>query len=53
MAAILLLLCSMFSIGGFLLLQSVTGWISLIVAVVGGFWLRKLSKKSELNKIQV
>lgn len=51
-AAILLLFGSMFAIGGFLLLQSVTGWISLSVAVVGGFWLRKLSKKSELNNIQ-
>ena len=52
-AAILLLFGSMFAIGGFLLLQPLTGWISLVVAVVGGFWLRKLSKKSELNKIQV
>ncbi len=52
-AAILLLFGSMFAIGGFLLLQSLTGWISLIVAAIGGFWLRKLSKKSELNKIQV
>ena len=52
-AAILLLFGSMFAIGGFLLLQSVTGWVSLIVAVVGGFWLRKLSKASGLNKIQI
>ncbi len=52
-AAILLLFGSMFAIGGFLLLQPVTGWISLIVAVVGGFWLRKLSKASEFSKIQI
>ncbi|MEM9272067.1 MAG: sodium:solute symporter family protein [Cyanobacteria bacterium P01_F01_bin.143] len=45
-AAILLLFGSMFAIGGFLLLQPVTGWISLIIAVFGGFWLRKFSKKS-------
>ena len=43
-AATLLLFGSMFAIGGFLLLQSLTGWISLIVAVVGGFWLRQLNK---------
>ena len=43
-AATLLLFGSMFAVGGFLLLQSLTGWISLIVAVVGGFWLRQLNK---------
>jgi Na+/proline symporter len=43
-AALLLLFGLMFSIGGFLLLQSLTGWLFLILAVVGGFWLRKLSK---------
>ena len=52
-AAILLLFGCMFAIGGFLLLQSLTGWISLVFAVTGGFWLRKLAKKSEFNKIQV
>ena len=52
-AAILLLFGCMFAIGGFLLLQSLTGWISLVFAVAGGFWLRKLTKKSEFNKIQV
>jgi solute:Na+ symporter, SSS family len=41
MAATLLL----FAIGGFLLLQSLTGWISLVIAVAGGFWLRQLSKR--------
>ncbi|MBD2579666.1 sodium:solute symporter family protein [Oscillatoria sp. FACHB-1406] len=45
MAAILLLFGSMFAIGGFLLLQPLTGWISLIIAVLGGFWLRQLSKR--------
>ncbi|MCC0175545.1 Na+:solute symporter [Waterburya agarophytonicola K14] len=43
-AASFLLFGSMFAIGGFLLLQSLTGWISLIVAVLGGFWLRQLNK---------
>ncbi|MGB3295902.1 MAG: sodium:solute symporter family protein [Phormidesmis sp.] len=44
-AATLLLFGSMFTIGGFLLFQSLTGWLSLIVAVLGGFWLRRLSKQ--------
>lgn len=44
-AANFLLFGSMFAIGGFLLLQPLTGWISLIVAVLGGFWLRQLSKR--------
>lgn len=52
-AAILLLFGSMFAIGGFLLLQPVTGWISLVIAVVGGFWLRKLSKASGFHKVQI
>jgi solute:Na+ symporter, SSS family len=43
-AATLLLFGSMFAIGGFLLLQSWTGFISLIAAVIGGFWLRQLNK---------
>lgn len=41
-AATLLLFGSMFSVGGFLLLQPLTGWISLTIGVIGGFWLRKL-----------
>ena len=45
LAAILLLFGAMLSVGGFLLLQSLTGWISLVVAVVGGFWLRQLDKR--------
>jgi len=43
-AATFLLFGSMFAIGGFLLLQSLTGFISLIFAVIGGFWLRQLNK---------
>ena len=48
-AASLLLFGSMFAIGGFLLLQSLTGWISLIVAVVGGFWLRQLNRHKPIS----
>jgi solute:Na+ symporter, SSS family len=47
-AATLLLFGLMFAIGGFLLLQSLTGWISLIIAAVGGFWLRQLNKRRVL-----
>ncbi len=43
-AATLLLFGSMFAIGGFLLLQSLTGFISLAIAVIGGSWLRQLNK---------
>ncbi|MDJ0574928.1 MAG: Na+:solute symporter [Xenococcaceae cyanobacterium MO_234.B1] len=45
-AGMLLLFGLMFSTGGFLLLQPLTGWLFLIVTVVGGFWLRKLSRKT-------
>ena len=45
LASILLLFGSMFAVGGFLLLQSLTGWISLVIAVIGGFWLRQLNKR--------
>ena len=48
-AASFLLFGSMFAIGGFLLLQSLTGWISLMVAVVGGFWLRQLNKYKPIS----
>ena len=48
-AASFLLFGSMFAIGGFLLLQSLTGWISLIFAVVGGFWLRQLNKAKTIS----
>lgn len=44
-AASLLLFGSMLGIGGFLLLQPITGWIWLIIAVVGGFWLRQLNRR--------
>ncbi len=45
-AGMLLLFGLMFSTGGFLLHQPLTGWLFLIIAVVGGFWLRKLSRKT-------
>ncbi|MGK7883463.1 MAG: sodium:solute symporter family protein [Crocosphaera sp.] len=48
-AATLVMFGSMFAIGGFLLLQSITGFVSLTIAVMGGFWLRKLSKKRVPN----
>ncbi len=48
-AASLLLFGSMLAIGGFLLLQSLTGWISLIIAVGGGFWLRQLNKHRPIS----
>ena len=44
-AGSLLLFSSMFAIGGFLLLQSLTGWICLVIAVVSGLWLRQLNKR--------
>ncbi len=47
-AAVFLLFGTMFATGGFLLLQPLTGWISLIVAVLSGFWLRQLSKRKIL-----
>jgi hypothetical protein len=43
-AASLLLFGAMFAIGGFLLLESITGWVSLFLAAIGGFWLRRLNK---------
>ncbi|MGI8933320.1 MAG: sodium:solute symporter family protein [Phormidesmis sp.] len=45
LAALLLLFGLMFTVGGFLLFQSLTGWISLISAVIGGYWLRQLNKR--------
>ncbi|MEM9162495.1 MAG: sodium:solute symporter family protein [Cyanobacteria bacterium P01_F01_bin.4] len=45
LAAMLLLFGAMFAVGGFLLLQSLTGWLSLIIAVLGGWWLRRLEKQ--------
>ena len=49
-AAILFLFGSMFTVGGFLLLQPITGWICLIITVVSGFWLKK-SNKLSANKL--
>jgi len=44
LAATLLLFGTMLAVGGFLLLQSLSGWIWLVVAVAGGVWLRQLNK---------
>lgn len=44
LAALLLLLGAMLGVGGFLLYQPLTGWVWLIVAVGGGWWLRRLGK---------
>ncbi len=44
LASSLILFGSMFTVGGFLLLQPMTGWISLAIAVIGWMWLRKLNK---------
>ncbi|WP_373480436.1 sodium:solute symporter family protein [Geminocystis sp.] len=44
-ASVFLLFGLMLSIGGFLLLKSLTGWLWLIIAVIGGFWLRHLNKQ--------
>lgn len=48
LAAILLLFGAMFAIGGFLLLQPLTGWVSLIATVSGAMWLRQLNRKKPL-----
>ncbi|NER82411.1 MAG: hypothetical protein F6K42_23180, partial [Leptolyngbya sp. SIO1D8] len=39
-----LLFGSMFAVGGFLLLQSGSGWVGLIVAAFSSWWLRQLSR---------
>ncbi|MDV3351457.1 sodium:proline symporter [Leptolyngbyaceae cyanobacterium CCMR0082] len=44
-ASLLLLFGAMFAVGGFLLLNSLGGWLSLIVAVAGWFWLRHLNRQ--------
>ncbi|EDZ95547.1 Na+/solute symporter [Limnospira maxima CS-328] len=44
LASIFLLLGLLLATGGFLLLQQAIAWISLIVAVIGGVWLRHLSR---------
>ena len=48
-AATGLLFGTMFALGGFLLLQSTTGFMSLIVAVISGFWLRQLNKHQPIS----
>lgn len=45
-ASSLILFGSMFTVGGFLLLQTLTGWISLVIAVIGWMWLRQLNKST-------
>jgi len=45
-AGSLLLFGTMFAVGGFLLLQPLTGWVSLILAVLGWWWLRILGKST-------
>lgn len=44
LAGLCLLFGSMFALGGFLLLRPGSGWLSLIIAVLGGGWLRQLSR---------
>lgn len=51
-ASILLLFGAMFTIGGFLLLQPLTGWIWLIIGVIGGIWLRQLNRSHTLPKAE-
>jgi SSS family solute:Na+ symporter len=48
LASILLMFGAMFAIGGFLLLQPLTGWISLVTSVAGWMWLRQLYKVKPL-----
>ncbi|MBW4652030.1 MAG: Na+:solute symporter [Kaiparowitsia implicata GSE-PSE-MK54-09C] len=47
-AATLVLFGGMFAIGGFLLLQPMTGWVCLAIAVLGWMWLRSLGKAPTL-----
>ncbi len=49
LASILLLFGAMFAIGGFLLLQSLTGWVSLVISIFGWMWLRLLNKIKPLS----
>ncbi|MEM7066355.1 MAG: sodium:solute symporter family protein [Cyanobacteria bacterium P01_B01_bin.77] len=44
-AALLLLFGAMFAVGGFLLLRSLLGWCSLIIAVAGWWLLKQLSHR--------
>ncbi len=43
-AALLFLFGAMFAVGGFLLFKVLTGWLSLVIAVLGWIWLRQLNK---------
>ena len=52
-AATFLMFGAMFALGGFLLLQSLTGWLSLIAAVGGGLWLRQLNKQANLRAAEI
>ncbi|MEA5417606.1 sodium:solute symporter family protein [Spirulina sp. CCNP1310] len=45
-AASLILFGAMFSVGGFLLLRSLTGWVWLIIGVLAWFWLQALDKRA-------
>ncbi len=45
-AAIAALFGTMFAVGGFLLLQPVTGWLGLISAAVAGWQLRRLHRRT-------
>lgn len=48
-ASSLLLFGAMFSIGGFLLLQPLTGWICLVIAILGWMWLRQLGRSQTIS----
>ncbi|TVQ58523.1 MAG: sodium:proline symporter, partial [Spirulina sp. DLM2.Bin59] len=45
-AASFVLFGAMFSVGGFLLLRSLTGWVWLILGVLAWFWLQQLDKRA-------
>lgn len=47
-ASLLLLFGAMFTVGGFLLLKSITGWVSLAIAVGGWMWLRRCDRSAAL-----
>ena len=44
-AGCLLLFGSTFAVGGFLLWQPISGWVALMIAVLGGLWLRSLERQ--------
>ncbi len=47
LASILLMFGAMLAIGGFLLLKPLTGWVSLVIAVLGWMWLRQIKGNRE------